>query len=179
MARWIFDENWWRVDPLTFSDRRFDFRCPALRYSFVIPPIDDKVVVAGLVKKSNRILLRISTHKFPFDLFPDTITVDEERVTVIIRNFFMSSEVHSVDLKDVSNIFINMTPFFAQLVIVSKTFTENEIRIASLWKDEAIYLRRIVEGLRTFASENIDTSVYTQGELLIKLRALSTTEIVV
>lgn len=138
----------------------------------------EKNLVAGLVKKSNRILVTISSHKFPFDFFPDTINVEEGRITIITRNFFSSSQVHSVDIKDISNIFINMAPFFSQLVIVSKTFAENEIRIKNLRKEEAVLARRIVEGLRIFESKQIDTSSYTKEELVAKLEELSTTEIV-
>lgn len=138
----------------------------------------DKTLVAGLVRKSNRILATISTHRFPFDLFPDTINVEEGRITVITRNFFFSSEVHSVDIKDISNVFINTVPFFAQLVIVSKTFTKNEIRIKNLRKEEAVLARRIIEGLRIFENKQIDTSSYTKEDLIAKLEELSTTEIV-
>src|SRR3989338_7932464 len=77
---------------------------------------EDKKVVAELVRKSNRILATISSHKLPFDFFPDSITIEEGRLTVITRNFFFNSRVHSIDIKDVSNIFINMAPLFAQLV---------------------------------------------------------------
>lgn len=140
--------------------------------------IIDKNLVAGLVKKSNRILITISTHRFPFDFFPDTLNVEEGRLTIINRSFFLSSQVHSVDIKDISNIFVNTAPFFAQLVIISKTFTKNEIRIKYLWKDEAVLVRRIIEGLRTFQSKQIDTSVYSVEELIVKLKELSTTEIV-
>ena len=139
----------------------------------------DKSLVTGLVKKSNRILLSISTHQFPFDFFPDVLNVEEGRITVITRNSFFSSNVHSVDVADISNIFINLTPFFAQLVIVSKTFAKNEIRIRNLWKKEAIFARRLVEGLRVFEENQIDTSKYTKEELIIKLKELSKTEIVV
>lgn len=138
----------------------------------------DKNLVAGLVRKSNRILVTISSHKFPFDLFPDTINVEEERVTIITRVFFFSSQIHSVDIKDISNIFINMAPFFAELVFVSKTFARNEIRINNLRKKEAIFVRRIVEGLRTFESKQIDTSNFKKEELIAKLEELSTTKIV-
>jgi len=139
---------------------------------------EDRRTVAGLVKKSNRILLSISSHVFPFDLFPDTINVEEGRITIITRTFFLSSRVHSVDIKDVSNIFVNVAPFFAQLVIISKTFEENEIRIRNLRKDEAVFARRIIEGLRIFVNKGIDTSNYTVKELIDKLQELSTTEIV-
>lgn len=144
----------------------------------VVNPVPDKVVVAGLVKKSNRILASISTHKFPIDLFPDTLNVEEGRLTIITRNFFFSSQVQSVDLKNIANVYINMAPFFAQLVIVSKTFTENEVRLKYLWKEQAVEMRRIIEGLRTFESEGIDTSVYSKKDLITKLKELSNTEIV-
>jgi len=54
----------------------------------------DKKTVAHLVKKSNRILVSISSHGFPFDFFPNTINIEEERITIIKRHF-LSSEVHT------------------------------------------------------------------------------------
>ena len=139
----------------------------------------DKSLVTGLVKKSNRILLSISTHKFPFDFFPDVLNVEEGRITIITHHSFFSSNVHSVDIADISNILINLTPFFAQLTIVSKTFAKNEIKIRNLLKDDAIFARRLVEGLRVFEENQIDTSKYTKEELIIKLEELSKTEIVI
>jgi hypothetical protein len=139
----------------------------------------DKIVVAGLVRKSNRILASIRTHKFPLDFFPDTITLEEGRINVIVRNFFFSSQVYSVDLKNIANVIINTAPLFAQLVIVSKTFTENEIQINNLWINDAIYIRRLIEGLRVLDSKQIDTSVYTKRDLIGKLEDLSSTDIVI
>jgi len=140
--------------------------------------IIDKNIVAGLVAKSNRIISSVSTRRFPFDFFPDTINVEETRITIIVRKFFFTSQIHSVDIKDISNVFINTAPFFAQLVIVSKTFAQNEIRVKGLRKDDAVYCRRIIEGLRQFVAQQIDTSVFTITELVDKLQKLSTTDIV-
>lgn len=139
----------------------------------------DNNLVSELVTKSNRILVSISTHRFPFDFFPNTINVEEGRVTVIIRTFFLSSQVHSFDIKDISNIFINMAPLFAELVIFSKTFQANQIGIRYLRKNEAIFARRIIEGLRSFKEKQIDTSCFSKEELISKLEKLSTTEIVI
>jgi len=133
--------------------------------------------VAKLVKKSNRILVSISSHAFPFDFFPNIINVEEGRITIIIRHLF-SSEVNSVDIKNISNIFINTAVFFSQLVIISKTYEENEIKIRNLRPREAVFARRIIEGLRIFQNKKIDTSNYTKKELIAKLQELSTTEIV-
>jgi hypothetical protein len=137
----------------------------------------DNKTVAGLVKKSNRLLATISSHAFPVDLFPDTINVEEGRVTIITRHM-LSSEVHSVDIRDISNIFINTTIFFSQLVIISNTFEDNEITIEKLRPKEAVFIRRIIEGMRIFENKQIDTSTYTTEELVAKLEELSTTEIV-
>ena len=49
--------------------------------------LDDRTV-AGLVKKSNRILVSISSHAFPFNPFPDTLNVEEGRITIIIAAYF-------------------------------------------------------------------------------------------
>jgi hypothetical protein len=136
----------------------------------------DKKTVENMVRKSNRILLNIRSHKFPFDLFPNTINVEETRVTFITRSF-SSSQVHSVDIKDISNVFINFAPFFAQLVIISKTFSENNMQIDNLYKKEAIHTRRIIEGLRMFEEKKVDTSAYSSKELVSKLEELSTTKI--
>ncbi len=133
--------------------------------------------IAKLVKKSNRILVSLSSHAFPFDLFPNTVNIEEGRITVINRHF-MSSEVHSVDIKNIANVFIYRTILYAQLVIISNTFEDNEIKIRNLRPKEAIHARRIIEGLRVFHTKQIDTSGYTSDELISKLQELSTTEIV-
>lgn len=134
--------------------------------------------VAGLVKKSNRILVSISTHALPFDLFPNTMNVEEGRITIINRYLF-SSEVHSIDIKNISNILINSNFIFSQLVIISKTFEENEIKMRNLRTKEAVFARRIIEGLRIFNANQIDTSVYTKEKLIAKLQELSKTKIVI
>jgi len=137
----------------------------------------NKRKVEKLVKKSNRILVSISSHALPFDFFPDILNIEEKRVTIINRHL-LSSEVHSVDIKNISNILINNSILFSQLVIISKTFEENEIKLNNLLTKDAVFARRIVEGLRIFENENIDTSGYTKKELIQKLKELSTTKIV-
>ena len=121
-------------------------------------------VIPGLVRQARRTLVTASSHKFPFDLFPDTIRVEEDKVTIITRKFIWSSEVHGVDVKDIVNVFINTSPFYAQLVLVSKTFEENTIAISNLWIKDAVYVRRIIEGLRTLTNNQVDTSVYSKDE---------------
>lgn len=134
-------------------------------------------VVESLVRKSNRILVSISTHAFPIDLIPDIINVEEGRVTIIKRHLF-SSEIYSFDIKDISNVFIQRTFLFSQLIILAKTYQNNEIKVNNLRTKEAVFIRRIIEGLRVFERNNINTSRYSKEELISKLEELSTTDIV-
>ncbi len=132
----------------------------------------DKQMVNDLVKKSNRCIISISS-LFPWNIFPNTIDVEESRVTFIFRQF-MSSRSHSVDIKDISNVFIESSLFFATLQIVSRTYIKNKIKINFLHKEKAERVKMIIEGLRTFANNDIDTSIYEVDELVSKLAELET-----
>lgn len=136
----------------------------------------DRQKLKDMVASSNRILLSISS-VFPLDIFPNIINVEATRITIITRQLF-TSQVRSVDVKNISNVFIDLGFLFATLTIVSDTFIENEIKINNLWRKEAILARRIIEGLRMFVKEDIDTTNYTVEELISKLKELSTTKIV-
>lgn len=134
----------------------------------------DKQTIDDLVRKSNRVIISISSKIFPWDFFPDTIVVEESRVTFIFRQPF-SSQSHSVDIKDISNVFIEASLFLATLQVVSRTYIQNDIKIGHLRRKKAEKVQRIIEGLRTFKENNIDTSKYEIGELISKLEELHTT----
>ena len=136
----------------------------------------NRQAVEDMVRNSNRILLKISS-VFPFELFPTGIIAEDTRITIIHRQLF-SSQVHSVDIEDISNIFVDTSILFAKLTIVSNTFAENEIIIDRLWKKDAILMRRIIEGLRMFINKDVDTTGYEVEELVNKLKELSTTGII-
>lgn len=136
----------------------------------------DRQKLENLVSNSNRLLIGTSS-VFPLDFFPDTINVEATRVNIIKRSLFFS-EVHSVDIKDITNVFLSQSIFFASLAIVSKTFVENQIKISRLWKKDAVEVRRIIEGLRMITKADIDMNNYSVDELTNKLKELSSTEIV-
>ncbi len=130
----------------------------------------DRQSVDQLIKSSNRCIISIST-AFPWNLFPNTINVEEARLTFIFRQF-MSSQSHSVDMKDISNVFIESSLFFATLQIVSKTYIQNDIKIGNLNKKKAVRARMIIEGLRTFATHKLNTSSYSVNELIAKIEEM-------
>mgnify|MGYP001557862008 FL=1 len=137
----------------------------------------DKHVISDMVQNSNEILMSITSVGFPFDFFPTTINIEATRATIITRQLF-SSQVHSVDIKDISSVFIETGILFAAITLISKIFSQKELVIDRLWKKEAILLRRVIEGLRMFEKKEINITKFSKEELLSKLEELSTTEIV-
>lgn len=133
---------------------------------------EDKQTVNDLIKKSNRCIISISS-LFPWTIFPNTIQVEESRVTFIFRQLF-ASQSHSVNIKDISNVFIESSPFFSTLQIVSRTFVQNDITIGHLDAKKASRVHMVIEGLRTFAENNIDTSNYEINELIAKIEEFHT-----
>lgn len=136
---------------------------------------EDKQTINDLVKKSNRCIISISS-LFPWTFFPNTIEVEESRVTFVFRQFF-ASQSHSVNIKDISNVFIQTSPFFATLQIVSRTFVQNDITVGHLDAKKAARVQMVIEGLRTFAENNIDTSSYEINELIAKIEEFHTNKI--
>ena len=133
---------------------------------------NQKEKVDRLIKKSNRRIMSISSFSIiPFNLFVNRIEVEESRVTFIFRQPF-TFQSHSVDIADISNVFIESAFFFANMQVVSRTFIQNDITIGYLNKTEANKIRRIIEGLRTFTHSGIDTSVYEIDELIDKIEEL-------
>ncbi len=130
----------------------------------------DRQVIDELVKSSNRCIISISS-TFPWSLFPTTINVEESRVTFIFRQLF-ASQSHSLDIKDISNVFIESSLFSASLQIVSKTYIQNDIKIRNLNKKQAIKVRMIIEGLRTLISHDLNVSSYQINELIAKIEEM-------
>ena len=128
---------------------------------------EDKQNLNDLVKKSNRCIISISS-TFPWELFPDTIDVEETKVTFKFNQLF-SSQTHSVEIKDIANVLLETSFFFSTIKVVSRIFIENEIKIEYLDKKKAIKVQSVIEGLRTFAENDINTSNYEIDELITKI----------
>jgi hypothetical protein len=138
--------------------------------------INNSRSIADMTKNSNSILMSVST-VFPYDLFPTSINVEATRVSIITRQLF-ASQVHSIDIMDISSVFIETSILFATLTLMSKTFSQSKLTIGRLWIKEAIMIRRIIEGLRMFEKRDINITHFSREELLAKLKELSTTNIV-
>lgn len=124
-----------------------------------------------LVDKSSKVLFKATTAGF-FDLFPDRLTIDTEKVNIIYREFWASGRVHSIFIKNISDVFIDTDLIRAALTIVDMGFVDNSVTVRNLKKNDAIRARRIIQGLVVATKNDIDLSKIDDGQLVAKIEEL-------
>lgn len=99
-----------------------------------------KKLLGKLAVKSAEGKLFICHTVWPFDLVPDTIKVEEDKVTVIHRDFFLK-DIITVHVKDLLNVEVVAGPIFATAKINSKYVTGGHKDVHWLLKKDALKLR--------------------------------------
>lgn len=124
--------------------------------------------LSHLARQSSRVLLDIKA-VFPFNFFPDEVILDEAKVSIHTNFFFYSKEVRSVEYKDIFNVLVQQSLFFAKLAIIDRYFTQQPIVVQFLRKNDAFRARRLIQGMIIVKKENIDIRELSREELLQKL----------
>jgi hypothetical protein len=130
-------------------------------------PINHQAKLNDLVFKSNRVLFKCSTI-FPFDIFPDQVVIDENKLTIINQLFFWSSTTYSILIKNILGVTVSSGLFFSTLNIEVIGFEENPEPVKYLLNEDARKIKRIITGLIACAREGIDTSEINYSELIRK-----------
>ena len=121
------------------------------------------------VSQSHEVLMTANT-VFPITLFPDSVTLDRTKVTIIRRDFFWSSNVLSIRIEDVLNVQVSVGPLFGSLTIASRVMsTVDHFQIKHLWRSDAIRLKHIIQGYVIAQHNRIDTSHLNKRDLVSTL----------
>lgn len=118
-------------------------------------------------------------------LLHSEIIIDSGKVTVIHRPFFFSEKIHSISVQDISDVYIETSPFLAMIKIIDKDFVDNlnpenpnrnatptPVMVKWLGKRNAEKARRIITGLMTASKEGIDLKSISDDELAKKLEEI-------
>lgn len=125
-----------------------------------------------IIHQSHEVLAQAST-VFPVTLFPDTVVVDRTKVTIIKRDFFWSSDTMTFRIEDVLNAEVTVGPLFGSLIIASRVMsTTDHFRIDHFWRNDAIYLKRIIQGYVIAQHNKIDVAHLSTEELVKTLSGL-------
>jgi hypothetical protein len=109
---------------------------------------------------------------FPFMLFPDTISLDRQKLTIVHRDFFRSATIASVQLKDIMNVEANIGPLFGSLTLTSKHFLNNTQTINFLRRNDIIKVQRLIQGFVIAYRAHIDVDHIDREQLLSLLHDL-------
>jgi len=127
-----------------------------------------------LIDQSSTVLLRIRS-VFPFDFFPDILTVEQTKVNVVSKIFFWSNEFHSFPISEIQDVIVSTNIFFASIRIVAQGFlggVTHPFTTNFLWKKDAIKARRIIMGLKVCKKESIDLGKIKTNHFIEKLEEI-------
>ncbi|MEK7153621.1 MAG: hypothetical protein AAB834_06735 [Patescibacteria group bacterium] len=124
------------------------------------------------ISGSSEILAKATT-VFPFMLFPDDVTIDRTQVTIAHRSFFRIGEVNSIRIEDILNVNANVGPFFGSLQIYTRFFnTKKPLIVNWLWRNDALRIKRILQGYLIAIKKGIDCTALSTKELSADLDEL-------
>ncbi|MFI5212851.1 MAG: hypothetical protein ACHQTE_02725 [Candidatus Saccharimonadales bacterium] len=127
----------------------------------------------NLIKRSREVLARANTVILPNNLFPDTVTVDRTRITIVQRTFFWSSDVISIGIDDILNVSTSCGPLFGSLTISSRVMNSTDhYKINYFWRKDAVYLKHIIQGYVVAKHNDILIDDLTKEQLIETLLEL-------
>lgn len=144
----------------------------------------DKLYDAAI--KGQEVLFKAET-VFPFILFPDTIALDREKLTIIHRQFFRMAQITAIRIKDILNAEVDIGPFFGSLRVVTRYYSGPDSQFAGsdsierhrkpatmnfLWRSDAIKLHSMLQGYIIATQKEIDCAEISKDELVSLLNNL-------
>lgn len=108
-----------------------------------------------------------ATTVFPFTFWPDTISIDREKLTIANRFFFRVAEVVSIRIEDILNVTADVGPFFGAIKMYTRFFDPDKpYHINFLWRSDALKIKRILQGYIIAAQNSIDCSSLPKQQLV-------------
>ncbi len=125
----------------------------------------------NLVRASNQTLYKVKT-VFPFDFFPDEMSIEITQINVIKRYFFATAHLQTIPIKNVADVFLETSLFFASIKIIDSSYIENSIQVEYLKKADACRARKVIQGLVIANKEGIDLAKVPPKSLLDNIESL-------
>jgi hypothetical protein len=123
------------------------------------------------VARDSRVVLAKATAVFPITLFPGTVAVDRSQVSITKRTFFLAGDVTSIQVDDILNVTAVVGPLFGKVRIATRYFDPDKpYDVDHFWRDDALRIAAIINGLVVAKANNIDISALSGNELVETLK---------
>lgn len=117
-----------------------------------------------LTEKSQDVLYEANS-VFPFALFPDTITLDREKLTIANRLFWRTANITSTPVSEIMSCEANVGPFFGSLHLTFRFFTDNQRTLNFLSRHDAETMQRLIHGYIIAHRREVDCSNINKEDL--------------
>jgi uncharacterized membrane protein len=134
-------------------------------------PKTDVEKLINVTEAAQKPLLTAQT-VFPFVLFPGTIDIDRQKVTIVHRSFFRVASTFSLQIEDLQVVTVDVGPFFGSVHLASKFFIDNLQTIDFLKRADAVKIQRLLQGYMIAKQRGIDCSAIDEKQLLTLLNDL-------
>lgn len=126
-----------------------------------------------LTDKATDILLSIRSMRL-FDLFPDKLIIDENKVSFIYKDTFGTKSIHSVLIENITYVEAHTSLISGSLVVIDSSNYRHpiELRINNLRKEAAIRARKLIQGLIHAKILKIDFTKYSTFDMEKSLEEL-------
>lgn len=98
-------------------------------------------------REDNNPVLFATQSAFPFDLFPDTVIVQEKTISIVRKYFFFVGWAETIEIKDIQSVRIYAGPFFGTIVIVKGVQNPQSYQLRTLWKKDAMRIKETLDGI--------------------------------
>ena len=129
--------------------------------------------LVNIAIKSHEILFKANT-VFPFTLFPDTVTLDREKISFATRSFFSVAKMTSVPVRDILSVEVDIGPFFGSVHTSSRFFITNPKSINWLRRKDAMQLQKLLQGYIIAHEQEINCDNIEKHKLIAMLNDLGT-----
>ncbi|MBI4034495.1 hypothetical protein HY380_01200 [Candidatus Saccharibacteria bacterium] len=120
--------------------------------------------LAAVLNKAHEELFSASSI-FPFSLFPDTITIDREKVSIARRSFFRVAKIDSFQIDDTLSVSANVGPILGSVVIQTRFFNK-PIRVNNLKRSDAMTIKRVLQGFHVARHNEVECSQFGKEVLV-------------
>lgn len=117
---------------------------------------EEKQQLDHLKSKCECILFKTKT-VFPFDFFPSDLIIDSEKVSIIMRVFFGSGQIHCIPIKNITDLSLEHSIFLATIhILPGRVFQNQVLTLGHLKREDALKARNLIQGLMIIDRENIN-----------------------
>jgi hypothetical protein len=123
------------------------------------PSLSTSQQLDDTTSQPSKTILTISS-VFPFDFFPDTVAIEQNKVKIIFNHFSFSYRVHGILIRDITDVLVDIHLFLATLTMIdsSNYHYPIEIKVENLHIDEALRARSIILELVSAQRQQVNIS---------------------